>query len=124
MENAYAYDNLLVLKRVLNINMKNLKKDIQTREDSVLGRSNRKKLRYLRWILDLIKSDGDFTYQELLDIIDLKTESPGEKFANALGKNQKGTIEDSIKSLAWLRNIIGTTRGMGFNDIVFLTIRN
>lgn len=119
MENAYAYDNLLVLKRVLNINMKNLKKDIQTREDSVLGRSNRKKLRYLRWILDLIKSDGDFTYQELLDMIDLKTEAREKDLANALGKNQKETIEDSIKSLGWLRNIIETTRGMGFNDIVF-----
>ncbi|HEX7178978.1 MAG TPA: hypothetical protein VF220_04570 [Nitrososphaeraceae archaeon] len=119
MENAYAYDNLLVLKRVLNINMKNLKKDIQTPEDSVLGRSNRKKLRYLRWILDLIKSDGDFTYQELLDIIDLKTEAREKDLANALGKNQKEIIEDSIKSLAWLRNIIETTRGMGFNDIVF-----
>ena len=118
MEIAYAYDNLLVLKRVLNINIKNLK-DIQTPEDSVLGRSNRKKLRYLRWILDLIKSDGNFTYQEFLDMIDLKTEAREKDLANALGKNQKEIIEDSIKSLAWLRNIIGTTRGMGFNDIVF-----
>ncbi|HEX7178132.1 MAG TPA: hypothetical protein VF220_00280 [Nitrososphaeraceae archaeon] len=60
MVNTYAYDNLLVLKRVLNIAVKNLKKDIHTPENSVQGRSNRKKIRYVRWILNLIKSEGDF----------------------------------------------------------------
>ena len=37
MVNTYAYDNLLVLKRVLNIAVKNLKKDIHTPENSVKG---------------------------------------------------------------------------------------
>ena len=123
MENAYAYDNLLVLKRVLNITIKNLKKDIQTREDSVRGRSNRKKIRYAKWILNLIKSESDgdfnFTHQELLDMIDLKTEAREKDLTHALGKNQKETIEDSIKSLAWLRNIIETTTKMGLSDIIF-----
>ena len=39
MENVYAYDNLLVLKRVLNITIKNLRKDNHAPEDSVRGRS-------------------------------------------------------------------------------------
>ena len=119
MVNTYAYDNLLVLKRVLNIAVKNLKKDIHTSEDSAYGRSNRKKIRYVRWILNLIKSEDDFTHQELLDMINLKTEAREKDLVNTLGKNQKETIEDSIKSLAWLRNIIETSTKMGLRDIIF-----
>lgn len=48
MVNTYTYDNILVLKRVLNITIKNLKKDTHTPENSVQGRSNRKKIRYAR----------------------------------------------------------------------------
>jgi hypothetical protein len=119
MVNTYAYDNLLVLKRVLNIAVKNLKKDIHTSEDSAYGRSNRKKIRYVRWILNLIKSEDDFTYQEFLDTIDLKIEARKKDLAKAWIKNPKETIEDSINNLAWLRNIIETTRKREFNDIIF-----
>ena len=119
MENVYAHDNLLVLKRVLNITIKNLRKDNHASEDSIRGRSNRKKIRYVKWILKLIKSEDDFTHQELLDMIDLKTEAREKDLANALGKNQKETIEDSIKSLAWLRNIIETSTKMGLRDTMF-----
>ena len=83
MVNAYAYDNLLVLKRVLNITIKNLKKGIHTTENSVQGRSNRKKIRYVKWILKLIKSEGDFTYQDFLDTIDLKTNARKKDLAKA-----------------------------------------
>ena len=117
MENACVYDNLLGLKRVLNITIKNLKKDIHTPENSVQGRSNRKKIRYVRWILNLIKSEGDYTYQEFLDTIDLKIEARKKDLAKAWIKNPKETIEDSINNLAWLRNIIETTRKREFNDI-------
>ena len=52
-------------------------------------------------------------------MIDLKTEAREKDLVNTLGKNQKETIEDSIKSLAWLRNIIETSTKMGLRDIIF-----
>jgi hypothetical protein len=52
-------------------------------------------------------------------MIDIKTEVRKKDLANALGKNQKETMEDLIKSLAWLRNIIETTTKMGLKDIIF-----
>ena len=118
MENAYVY-NLAVLKRVLNITIKNLKKDHTLLEDSQYGRSIRKKIRYVKWILKLIKNPSDFTYHELLDIIDEKTEARKKDLLNEITNTQKETTEDSIKSLEWLRNIIESTSRLGFNDIVF-----
>ena len=109
MENVYAYENPLVLKKALNINIKNLRKDIHTSENSIDGRRNRKKIRYVKWILKLIKSERDFTYQELLEMVDLKTQAKKKDLNNALGKYQKANIEDSIKSMAWLRNMIEIT---------------
>ena len=72
----------------------------------------------MRWILNLIKSEGDFTYQEFVDI-DLKIEARKKDLAKAWIKNPKETIDDSIKSLGWLRNIVDTTSKMVFNDIIF-----
>jgi len=118
MANAYVYD-LAVLKRVLNISIKNLKKDHTLLEDSPYGRSRRKKIRYIKWILKLIKNPSDFTYQELLDVIDEKTEARKKALLNEITSTQKETTEDSIKSLEWLRNIIESTSRLGFNDIVF-----
>ena len=88
MENVYAHDNLLVLKRVLNIAIKNLRKDNHASDDSIRGRSNRKKIRYVKWILKLIKSEGDFTHQELLDMIDIKTDKLKR---NLIGLKQEHT---------------------------------
>ena len=88
MENVYAHDNLLVLKRVLNITIKNLRKDNHASDDSIRGRSNRKKIRYVKWILKLIKSEGDFTHQELLDMIDIKTDKLKR---NLIGLKQEHT---------------------------------
>lgn len=118
MENAYAYD-LAVLKRVLNITIKNLKKDYPLLEDSPYGRSIRKKIRYIKWVLKLIKNPSDFTYQELLDIIDEKTKARKKDLINEITNSQKETTEDSIKSLEWLRNIVESTNKLGFSDIVF-----
>ena len=118
MENAYVYD-LAVLKRVLNITIKNLKKDYHLFEDSQCGRSIRKKIRYIKWILKLIKNPSDFTYQELLDMIDEKIEARKKDLIHEITNSQKETTEDSIKSLEWLRNIIESTSRLGFSDIVF-----
>jgi hypothetical protein len=118
MENTFIYD-IVVLKRVLNFTIKNLKKDHHLSVDSRYGRSQRKKIRYVKWILNLIRNPSDLTYHELLDMIDLKIEARKKDLANTLAKNQKETIEDSIKSLGWLRNIIETTSKLGFNDIIF-----
>lgn len=74
MENTLAYDDLRVLKKVLNMTVKNLKKDTVNSENDVYNRNIRKKIRFVKWILDLIIS-GDFTYHEIMDMIDLKTES-------------------------------------------------
>lgn len=74
MENTLAYDDLRVLKKVLNMTVKNLKKDTVKSENDVYNRNIRKKIRFVKWILALIIS-GDFTYQEIMDMIDLKTES-------------------------------------------------
>jgi type IV secretory pathway ATPase VirB11/archaellum biosynthesis ATPase len=74
MENTLAYDDLRVLKKVLNMTVRNLKKDTVKSENDVYNRNIRKKIRFVKWILDLIIS-GDFTYQEIMDMIDLKTES-------------------------------------------------
>jgi hypothetical protein len=54
----------------------------------------------VRWILNLIKSECDFTYQEFLDTIDLKIEARKKDLAKAWIKNPKETIEDSINNLA------------------------
>ena len=113
MKGAQAFDDLGGLKRFLENQVKNLKNEIHQSHNPVFSKSIKKKIRFVEWILKLIKSDEDFTYQELLDMIDLKTEAKEKDLANALGNNQKETIEDSIKSLGWLRNIIETTRGMG-----------
>ena len=74
MKNTLAYDDLRVLKKVLNMTVRNLKKDSVKSENDVYNRNIRKKIRFVKWILDLIIS-GDFTYQEIMDMIDLKTES-------------------------------------------------
>lgn len=116
MENTLAYDDLRVLKKVLNMTVKNLKKDTVNSENDVYNRNIRKKIRFVKWILDLIIS-GDFTYQEIMDMIDLKTESRKKDRDNALGKSRKESIEDSINILAWIRNMITTTRVMSFTDI-------
>lgn len=69
MENTLAYDDLRVLKKVLNMTVKNLKKDTVNSENDVYNRNIRKKIRFVKWILDLIIS-GDFTYHEIMDTIE------------------------------------------------------
>lgn len=56
MENTLAYDGLGVLKKVLNMTVKNLKKDIVKSENDVYNQNIRKKIRFVKWILDLINS--------------------------------------------------------------------
>ena len=116
MENALAYDDVGVLKKVLNMTVKNLKKDIVKSENDVYNQNIRKKIRFVKWTLDLINS-GEFTYQEIMEMIDLKTESRKKDLDNALGKSRKESINDSINILAWIRNMITTTRVMSFTDI-------
>jgi hypothetical protein len=118
MENTFVYD-IVVLKRVLNFTIKNLKKDHHLSDNSTYGRSQRKKIRYVKWILNLIRNPVDFTYCEILDMIDLKIEARKKDLVNTLAKNQKETIEDSIKGLGWLRKIVESTSRLGFNDIIF-----
>lgn len=52
-----------------------------------------------------------------MEMIDLKTESRKKDLDNALGKSRKESINDSINILAWIRNMITTTRVMSFTDI-------
>jgi hypothetical protein len=52
-------------------------------------------------------------------MIDLKIEARKKDLVNTLAKNQKETIEDSIKGLGWLRKIVESTSRLGFNDIIF-----
>ena len=118
MENTFVYD-IVVLKRVLNFTIKNLKKDHHLSDDCTYGRSQRKKIRYVKWILNLVRNPSDFTYHELLNMIDLKIEARKKDLANALTKSQEETISDSIKSLQWLRKIVESTSRLGFNDIIF-----
>jgi hypothetical protein len=49
----------------------------------------------------------------------LKIEARRKDLSNAWIRNPKETINDSINSLRWLRNITETTSRMGFNDIIF-----
>jgi hypothetical protein len=49
----------------------------------------------------------------------LKIEARRKDLSNAWIRNPKETIDDSINSLRWLRNIIETTSRMGYDDIIF-----
>lgn len=98
MENTLAYEDLRVLKKVLNMTVKNLKKDTVNSENDVYNRNIRKKIRFVKWILDLIIS-GDFTYQEIMDMIDLKTESRKKDRDNALGKVVRNQLK--IQLIFW-----------------------
>jgi hypothetical protein len=55
-------------------------------------------------LLNEIKSDGDFAYQELLEIIDFKTESRWKDLDNSFFKAHKNIFENSIESTMALRS--------------------
>jgi thiaminase len=70
-------------------------------------------------ILIAIKSGENFTHQELLEMIDIKTDKLKKELIGAKTRTYTDRIYDSIQSLEWLRYLLtSTNRGaLGNLDI-------
>ena len=73
MEGAQAFDDLKGLEKSLRHQVKTLNADLHPSHNPVYLRSVRKKIRFVKWILKVMKSNS-FTHQELLETIDIKTD--------------------------------------------------
>ena len=71
MEGAQEFDDLKGLEKSLRHQVQSLNADLHPSHNPVYLRSIKKKIRYVKWILNVMKSDS-FTHQDLLDMIDSK----------------------------------------------------
>jgi hypothetical protein len=62
----------------------------------------------------VIKSDS-FTPQEILDMIDIKTDKLKKELDRARIRTHTDRVYDSIQSLETLRNVLTSTHRSGFN---------
>lgn len=73
MQGTQAFDDLVGLKIFLEHQIKNLNNEIYPLHNSVFNYGIKKKIRFLKCILKLLKSN-DFSYQELVEMVDIKTD--------------------------------------------------
>jgi sarcosine oxidase delta subunit len=73
-------------------------------------------------LLNEIKSHGDFAYQELLEIIDIKTESRWKHLDNSFFKAHRNTIENSIESTMALRSNCNPYKIANYSSFNLITI--
>lgn len=116
MEGVQAFDDLKGLENSLTHQVKSLNADLHPSHNPVYLRSIRKKIRFVKWILKVIKSDG-FTHQELLEMIDIKTDKLKKELDKARVRTHTDRGYDSIQSLEWLRYILTSANRGAFGNL-------
>ena len=66
-----------------------------------------------------MKSDS-FTHQDLLDMIDIKTERFKKELDRAKTRTYTDRIYDSIQSLEWLRYLLTSTNRGAFGNLTII----
>ena len=119
MESSQAFDDLKGLENSLTHQVKSLNADLHPSHNPVYLRSVRKKITFVKWILKEMKSDN-FTHQELLEMIDIKTDKLKKELDRAKIRTHTDRVYDSIQSLEWLRYLLtSTNRGVFGNLNIF-----
>jgi hypothetical protein len=114
MKGAQAFDDLEGLKTFLENQVKNLKNEIYPSHNPVFSKSIKKKIRFVEWILKLLKSN-EFTHAQLVEIIDIKMDKLKKELNRARVRTHTDRLYDSIQSLEWLRYVLSSTnRGASF----------
>ena len=116
MEGAQAFDDPKGLEKSLTHQVKTLNADLHPSHNPVYLRSIKKKIRFVKWILKAMKSDS-FTHQELLDMIDIKTDKLKKELDRAKTRTYTDRIYDSIQSLEWLRYLLTSTNRGAFGNL-------
>lgn len=117
MEGAQAFDDLKGLEKILTHQVKSLNADLHSSHNPVYTRSIKKKMRFLKWILKAMKFDENFTHQELLEMIDIKTDKLKKELDRAKIRTHTDRVYDSIQSLEWLRYLLTSTNRGAFGNL-------
>ena len=116
MEGAQAFDDLTGLEKSLRYQVQTLNADLHPSHNPVYLRSIKRKIRFVKWILKVMKSDS-FTHQDLLDMIDIKTDRLKKELDRAKTRTYTDRIYDSIQSLEWLRYLLTSTNRGAFGNL-------
>jgi hypothetical protein len=114
---VFNYNN--ALQNCLTKHLKIFENDIHTSHNPIYIQIFKRKINFIKWILKAIKSNENIPYDELTIMIDTEIIVYKRRLERARTRPLTDKAIDAIQHLEWIRNVIVSTHGKGFNDILF-----
>lgn len=119
MTAVQAFDYTKGLQECPNKHLKIFEKTIHPSHNPIYNAIIKRKIKFIQWILEAIKSYPGIEFQILVTMIDNEIIIYKEKLNHARTRPATDKAFDAIQHLEWLRNVLNSTHRNGFTDVVF-----
>ena len=107
------------LQNCLIKHLRILEYNIHSSRDAVFNHSINQKIRFVMWIIKILKSNKNICYDLLIIMIETEIIILKRRLDDAIIERQGVKLFDSLQHLERLRKIVTRTHRKGFNDILF-----
>jgi len=104
------------LQECLIKHLKIFQKDISPLHNPVYNAIVKRKIKFIRWILETIETYPDIEFQVLVTMIDSETIIYKNKLDKARTRPMSDKAFDAIQHLEWLKNMLKSTHRNGFTE--------